>query len=80
MDNKNSVVQEQAQTSTSTSCIVKLRGRPLDYVLSLKASYLNRTGKTLAKGDAIQLILNRVPKKVIEEAIKEIVNEAQPRK
>ena len=64
----------------STTVLVKLSGNPLNYIMSLKAKYLQTTGKDLHKGNAISLLLNKIPKKIVEDAIKEIINEIKPRK
>lgn len=64
----------------SVQTLVKLRGNPLNYVISLKARYLQASGRELGKGEAMQMLLNRIPKKVIEEAITDIIAEVKPRK
>lgn len=66
--------------NNSTSTLVKLKGNPLNHVMSLKAKWLKVTGKDLHKGTAIALILNQIPKDEINKAINEIVKKAKLKK
>jgi len=59
----------------SAKVLVKLRGNPLNYIMHFKARYLEKIGKDLGKGDAINYLLNKIPRKVIDDAIKEIIEE-----
>lgn len=59
----------------SAKVLVKLKGRPLDYIMSFKAQYLKKLGKDLGKGDAINYLLNRIPRETIEEAIGSVIQE-----
>lgn len=59
----------------SAQVLVKLRGNPLNYIMSFKAQYLQKLNKDLGKGDAINYLLNKIPRKVIDDAIKEVIQE-----
>ena len=59
--------------NSSTSTLLKLQGKPLGYVNSLKTKWRAKTGKELHKGTAVALLLNNIPKSEIEKAIKNIV-------
>lgn len=64
----------------STSTLVKLQGNPLNHVLSLKTRWRDTTGQELHKGTAIALLLNKIPKDVIKQAIMDIVEEVKSKK
>lgn len=57
----------------STSTLLKLQGRPLDYVTRLQRKWEKAKGNRLHKGNAVALLLNNIPRKAIEEAIAKIV-------
>ena len=59
----------------SAMVLVKLRGNPLNYIMSFKAQYLKRLNKDLGKGDAINYLLNKIPRREIDDAIKQIIEE-----
>ena len=59
----------------SATALVKLRGNPLNYIMSFKAQYLEKLGKDLGKGDAISYLLNKIPRLYIDNAIREIIEE-----
>ena len=67
----------ERQDDECTSVLIQLRGKPLDYVMSLKAQYLQKFGKDLHKGDAISYLLNKIPRKVIKDAIGKVLEEHQ---
>jgi hypothetical protein len=64
----------------SATVLVKLRGNPLNYITSFKAQYLKKLNKDLGKGDAINYLLNQIPREVITKAIKEILEEHKKEK
>ena len=59
----------------SATVLVKLRGNPLNYIMSFKARYLEKFGKDLGKGDAINYLLNKIPREAIDKAVKQILEE-----
>ena len=65
----------ERQDDKSASVLVELRGRPLDYIMSFKAKYLRKLNKDLGKGDAINYLLNKIPRKVIKDAIRQVLEE-----
>jgi hypothetical protein len=70
----------ERQDDESTTVLVKLRGKPLNYIMSFKAQYLKKLNKDLGKGDAINYLLNRIPREIIDTAIKETLEEHKKEK
>lgn len=65
----------ESNNPESTSAIVRLKGNPLNYVISLQSKYYSATQKRLNKGEAIMRLLNKIPKDVVENSIKQIIQE-----
>ncbi len=61
----------------SATTMVKLQGNPLNHVISLQSRLYERTHRRISKGNAIAMLLNKIPKEVVEKAIKAIVEERQ---
>jgi hypothetical protein len=59
----------------SAKVLVKLKGNPLNYIMSFKAQYLQKLGKDLGKGDAINYLLNKIPRQAIDDAISQVIKE-----
>lgn len=68
----------ERKESDKTSTLVKLQGNPLNYVRSLQSKWESVSGgRELHKGVAVALILNKIPKSVVEDAIRQIIEERQ---
>lgn len=65
----------ERQDDECTSVLIKLKGKPLDYVMHFKSLYLKKLSKDLGKGDAINYLLNKIPRKVIDDAIGRVIKE-----
>ena len=68
----------ERKEADKTSTLVTLQGNPLNYVKMLKRRWEDAGisgGKELHKGTAVALLLNKIPKDVIEQAIKRIIEE-----
>lgn len=66
------------ESTESTSVLVKLRGHALNHIISLKSRLMQKTGKNIGKSEAVVILLNRMPKETIEEAISSIISTYSP--
>lgn len=65
----------ERKSSDTTSTLVKLKGNPLNYVIMLQTRVYEKTQRQVSKGDAVSMLLNTIPKEIVEKAIKKIVEE-----
>jgi len=69
---------EKSSNSETTSVLVKLRGNALNHIISLKSRLMQKTGKDIGKSEAVVILLNRMPKETIEQAISSIISTYSP--